>query len=64
MERLGTALYAACVDFMLRTASLFGLTYRDTNAALFFVIWPAVTAILVVVVTAQRVALWRRRRER
>ncbi len=48
------ALYAACVDFMLQAARLLGVTYRDANALLFFVIWPAVTVSLMGVVAWQR----------
>ena len=36
MERVGFALYAACVDFMLRAANACGVTYRDANAAMWF----------------------------
>jgi hypothetical protein len=57
--RLGFAVYAACVDFMLHAASLFGMTYRDANALLFFVVWPAVTVGLVAVVASQHVTLAR-----
>lgn len=62
MERVGFALYAACVDFLLRVAAALGLTYRDANAALFFVLWPLVTAVLLGVVLRQRAALRRLRR--
>jgi hypothetical protein len=54
MERVGFALYAACVDFMIRAANACGVTYRDANAAMFFILWPAVTVGLMV-------AAWRRR---
>jgi hypothetical protein len=57
--RVGFAIYAACVDFMLHAASLFGMTYRDANALLFFVVWPAVTLGLVAVVAWQHVTLRR-----
>lgn len=63
ITRLGFAVYAACVDFMLNVARLFGITYRDANALMFFVLWPAVTAALSVVVLWQRARL-RRVRER
>jgi hypothetical protein len=62
MMQLGFALYAACVDFMLQAARLFGVTYRDANAFMFFVLWPAVTVALVVVVVAQGARLRRLRR--
>ena len=64
IERVGSAVYAACVDFMLRVAQLTGATYRDANAAMFFVLWPAVTAILTVIVVWQRIAIRRLSRER
>ncbi len=64
MERLGFGLYAACVDFLLRVASALGITYRDANAALFFVLWPAVTCLLLAVVINQRRTLARLRREK
>jgi hypothetical protein len=64
MTRLGTALYAACVDFLLRVAGLLGVTYRDANALLFFVLWPAVTAALLAGVLWQRGELRRRRAQR
>ena len=35
-----------CVDFMINIATLLGVTYRDANAGLFFVIWPLVTLTL------------------
>ena len=61
IERLALALYAACVDFMLGAARLLGVTYRDANALLFFVLWPAVTLALLVVALRQRAALRRLR---
>jgi len=61
--RLGVAIYAACVDFLLHAASLLHVTYRDANAVLFFVVWPAVTAALVTLVAVQHVALKRARKK-
>ncbi len=58
---LGFAIYAACVDFMLKLAVLLHMSYRDANALLFFVVWPLVTVLLVAVVVAQGIALRRRR---
>jgi hypothetical protein len=57
--RLAYALYAAGVDFMLHAADLLGVTYRDANALLFFVLWPTVTVALVVIVGLQARALRR-----
>ncbi len=62
--RLGFALYAACVDFMLQSARLLGVTYRDANAGMFFVLWPAVTVGLVAVVLWQAAVLRGLRRRR
>ena len=57
MMALALAAYCACVDFMLHAARLFGFTYRDANALLFFVVWPAVTVALVALVLWQRATL-------
>ena len=57
MSSLALGLYALCVDFLIRVANLFGLTYRDSNALLFFVIWPLVTVVLLVIRVRQRRAL-------
>jgi hypothetical protein len=57
--RIGFAVYAACVDFMLHAARLLHVTYRDANALLFFVIWPAVTVALAAVVAWQHMLLRR-----
>lgn len=59
VEELARALYFACVDFELRVANLLGVTYRDVNAGLFFVLWPLVTLALLVVVGWQRRVLRR-----
>ena len=36
-------LYYQCAWFMVNAAALTGATYRDANAALLFIIWPAAT---------------------
>ncbi len=59
MTAVGTALYAACVDFLLQAALLLGITYRDANALLFFVVWPVVTVVLLAVVLWQAWLLFR-----
>jgi hypothetical protein len=64
MMALALAAYCACVDFMLHAARLFGFTYRDANALLFFVVWPAVTVGLVAVVLWQRATLRKLERRR
>lgn len=62
LARLGLAIYAACVDFMVHAGNLAGATYRDANAFMFFVLWPAVTAALLVVVVTQARTLAKLRR--
>jgi uncharacterized membrane protein len=64
MTALALAAYCACVDFMLHASRLFGFTYRDANALLFFVVWPAVTIALVAVVLSQRATLKKLERAR
>jgi hypothetical protein len=44
---------------MLHAASLLGITYRDSNALLLFVLWPALTVGLAALVVGQGVALRR-----
>ena len=61
---LGLAAYALCVDFELALGKLLGLGYRDVNAGLFFVLWPAVTVALVTTVWAQGRTLRRLERAR
>ncbi len=63
MTALALAVYAACVDFMLQAARLFGVTYRDANAFMFFVLWPLVTLALILIVVVQAARLRRLRRE-
>jgi hypothetical protein len=58
IERLAMV-YAACVDFLLQAALMLGITYRDANALLFFVVWPAVTVLLLGVVLWQAWLLFR-----
>ncbi len=64
MEAFGLAIYAACVDFLLRSAAWLGITYRDANAAMFFLLWPVVTCLLLLLVMGQGCLLWWRGRRR
>lgn len=59
LETVARYVYCACVDFELRLGELVGASYRDVNAAMFFVVGPLVTVGLVVVVLHQRAALAR-----
>ncbi|HPH28166.1 MAG TPA: hypothetical protein PLA87_15070 [Pseudomonadota bacterium] len=63
MTQLAITIYIACVDFLLRAAAPMGITYRDANAALFFIIWPVVTALLLIIITLQGLLLHRRSRK-
>jgi hypothetical protein len=54
IDAIGMGLYAVCVDFMIRFANALHMTYRDANASLFFLLWPAVTVTLAVVRARQR----------
>ncbi len=62
MTTLGFVVYAACVDFLLKLALLFGVTYRDANALFFFVMWPLVTVMLAIWWGYERARLARARR--
>jgi hypothetical protein len=41
-------LYAACVNFMIDTANMLGLTYRDINALILLVLFPGITMSCIV----------------
>ena len=59
MTGLPTSIYIACTDFLLAVSHIFGISYRDANALLFFIIWPIVTIALFAVVLVQAVSLMR-----
>jgi len=46
MTVAGTWVYDQCVTFVIHATELLGVTYRDANALLFFVVWPVVTVAL------------------
>ena len=52
-------LYYQCAFFMVNVAGLLGVTYRDANAGLFFVLWPGVTMALGLWVVWNQWVLWR-----
>lgn len=57
-----SAIYLACVDFMLAAANLFHVTYRDANAFMFFILWPVVTVLLLLAVAIKfGLRQWRKR---
>ncbi|MEZ0311006.1 MAG: hypothetical protein ACAI38_04495 [Myxococcota bacterium] len=58
MHELAYPLYALCVDFMLQLAAMLGVTYRDANTVVLLVVFPAVTASLMLAVVVN----WRRLR--
>ena len=57
MSDIATSIYIACTDFILALSHMFGISYRDANALLFFVAWPALTVALAAVVLIQAVKL-------
>jgi len=54
LETFGRALYCACTDFMINTANIFGVTYKDANSFMFFILWPATTIFLILAATYQQ----------
>ncbi len=68
IEQAGTWLYWQCTDFVIHLASIFDVTYRDSNSFLFFIAFPLVTAVLVLLVAAQFPSMvywfWRARKIR
>jgi hypothetical protein len=54
-------LYWQCTDFMINSADLFDVTYRDSNSFLLFLLFPAVTCLLVGWVSWNTVVLLRGR---
>jgi len=62
MRELGFAIYAACVDFMLNLAALFGVTYRDSNALVLLIGFPLTTLVLAMICVWQRIRLARLQR--
>lgn len=57
--QIATSLYIACTDFILAMTHLLHISYRDANALLFFIVWPAVTLALLATVIVQGVQLVR-----
>lgn len=55
----GIWLYYQCSWFMVNVADMLGITYRDANAGLFFLVWPTVTAALVLWVLWNQLTIWR-----
>ncbi len=61
LYQAGTWLYWQCTDFVIHSAGLMGVTYRDANALLFFVLWPLVTLTLTTWVLWQALQLHKTR---
>ena len=36
-------IYISCVNFMINLANMLGMTYRDANALILLVVFPAIT---------------------
>lgn len=49
--------YNFCTEFLINSANLFDITYIDANCILFFILFPATTAILGAVVTVQQIRI-------
>jgi hypothetical protein len=54
MTDLLTWIYIYCTDFTITLANFWGLTYYDVNALIFCIIWPLVTAGLLLSYFYQR----------
>lgn len=57
LTELGTMVYVACVDVELALGRALGLSYRDINAGLFFVLFPLATLGLGATVVGQGLRL-------
>ncbi|MFO0642805.1 MAG: hypothetical protein U0183_26485 [Polyangiaceae bacterium] len=57
LTELGTMAYVACVDVELALGRALGLSYRDINAGLFFVLFPLATLALGATVVGQGLRL-------
>jgi hypothetical protein len=51
--------YYQCAFFMVHLAALLDVTYRDTNAVMFFILWPTLTLGLILWVMWNQWALFR-----
>lgn len=52
--KMAMRLYAYCTDFTINVSNLLGISYYETNAWLFCIIWPAVTFMLMAAYMVQR----------
>jgi len=43
-----------CVNVLVYWAGVFGITYKEINVWVFVIIWPVVTALLVVIIFVQQ----------
>jgi hypothetical protein len=57
------AIFDWCVAVLVYFAGMFGITYKEINVWVFVILWPALTLVLVVLLTAQQIRLRRLQRK-
>jgi hypothetical protein len=53
MSDLFEVIYVYCTDFTIFLANILGVSYEDSNALLFCVLWPIITLFLVLLLLVQ-----------
>ena len=48
LEKIGTATYIYCTDFIINLANILGLSYYEINTLIFCFIYPVLTLLLVI----------------
>jgi hypothetical protein len=48
MREIIDSVYVYCTDFTIFLANMFGITYEDSNALIFCIVWPVFTILLIV----------------
>jgi hypothetical protein len=46
MREIIDSVYVYCTDFTIFLANMFGITYEDSNALIFCIVWPLFTIFL------------------
>lgn len=57
IQELGIFIYIYCTDFVINLANLTGFSYYEVNAFIFIIIWPILTAGLMLAYLIQKVQL-------
>ena len=47
-------LFDWCVNVLVYWAGIFGITYKEINVWVFVIIWPILTAVLIVIIFLQQ----------